>query len=75
MQRTATPDAKAMVDMMAEMRKAAGKLPTVVRGDTTETYRNLRIDGAVERSDVAFEVPPDTPLKASLTEGMFRTLP
>jgi hypothetical protein len=44
-------------------------------GDTTETYRNVRVDVAVEPSDVAFDVPAGTPLKASLTEGMFRTQP
>jgi hypothetical protein len=75
MQRTATPEAKPMVDMMVEMRKVVGKLPSVARGDTTETYRNIRVDGVIERSDVVFEVPPDIPLKASLTEGLFRTEP
>jgi len=75
MKRTATPEAKAMVDMMADMQKLAVALPMTSPGDTTETYRNIRVDVSVERSDVAFDVPPGTPLKASLTEGMFRTQP
>jgi len=42
------------------------------KGDTTETYRTIRVDGDIAPADVTFDVPAGTPLKASLTEGLFR---
>jgi len=72
MQRDATPEAKPMIEMIAAMRKARGASTTPDRGDTTETYRTIRVDGDVAPVDVAFDVPAGTPLKASLTDGLLR---
>jgi hypothetical protein len=71
MKREATPEMKPMIEMMAAMQKARGT-SGLLGGETTDTYRSIRVDGDVAAADVTFDVPPGTPLKASLTEGMFR---
>jgi hypothetical protein len=71
MKREATPEMKPMIEMMAAMRKARGT-SELLGGETTDTYRSIRVDGEVAPADVAFDVPAGTPLEASLTEGMFR---
>jgi hypothetical protein len=71
MKRSATPDAKPWVEMMADFQKLAGTLPIASEGDTTESYRNVRVDVPVDRADVVFDVPAGTPLKASLTADLF----
>jgi len=60
---------------MIDLQKAMAEHRGAVRADTTEIYRNIHVDEAVEPSDFAFKVPEGTTLKKSLVEGAFEFPP
>jgi len=68
MKDTARPEAREQIGLVADMQKVAAKHRGMFSGDTTLTYRNIRVDSAVSASELVFTVPDGTPLKASLLE-------
>jgi hypothetical protein len=59
------PEEREEFAFFADMQNAMAKHQDALPGDTTATYRNIRVDDAVLVSEVVFVVPEGTPLKAS----------
>jgi hypothetical protein len=68
MKPAARPEAREEVGFFLDMEKARAKHRDALPGDTTVTYRNIRVDDAVPASELVFAVPEGTPLKVSLSD-------
>ena len=70
LERRASPEAETAVGMAAAMEKAMAASEQAAPGDTTEVYRNIRVDEPSAPSEFAFKVPDGAVLKESLLEGI-----
>jgi len=70
LERRASPEAETAAGMAAAMEKAMAASEQAAPGDTTEVYRNIRVDEPSAPSEFAFKVPDGTVLKESLLEGI-----
>ena len=64
------PEAETAVGMADAIEKAMAASEQAAPGDTTEVYRNIRVDEPSAPSEFAFKVPDGTVLKESLLEGI-----
>jgi hypothetical protein len=63
-----TQEEGAQIAFMADLSRIGTKYRDILKGDRTETYRNISVNRPFDRSDFVVDVPEGTVLKASFDE-------